>query len=638
MNQLSTATPLLSAVAPRLLAAVLTSLMVWTAVLPTSQAQQQGGAQAGSSSFGHLLAPEPDPESLSPWELDEPWDFSPYRVQIWLACDDPRGRADRLAAPLHEYLDRDFSAVWRLGIADAPGAVRIAASRNMAALNYESVTAADPVFAIKRDHEDAPRIRFISDVGRYVQRCLGTEDRITEVVARASEAGAADLGGAAKVLQAIDGDALAVVRAWAEEGTEAILTSRGMALGLRDPEAKLIAPPIPDLVTETIDRNDKLMIVHIDTLPWPWQVSAVEVDCLMRHFSVVHRRECSNPNRLAEVVGRTVSEVFAPNLRIEDAGQKSAVALVRAGGLIIDEESPARVRENDVFVPMLRKNDRNGDPLGVGPLDWAYLLVKQVDQTRVDLDYHAGKPGGLQGRKNKRTFRTATRVRPFGDHTMVRLHAKGNPNQPLIGYEFYDRELDGKEMTFAGRADWDGRLRVEKTDAPLRLLYVKNGGAVLAKLPVVAGHSELEVADLVGDDQRLRAEAYVRGTENLILDSVAIRQILAARIRRAIEQDRMADAEELLEELRATPSYEKIAGDMGRKLVQLQGRNRVEQMKIDQMFARTREVLVKSINPQIIRQVGEEVMAAKRGEAPPTANDDGGDQDAESDDEASSAD
>jgi len=547
----------------------------------------------------------------------QPWDFDPYRVQIWLAGNDPRASAALLAEPLREFLDRDFMSLWTLQISDAPVSVAVAAARDMSTLNYESITAADPVIAVKRDHPEAPRIRFATDVGTYLKRTYSTQDRIDAVLARAEASGRAGLGGAATTFEAITGDALMLASLWEDESTEALLINRGMAKRLTEPAAKILSLPLDNLATETIEHNDKLFIVHIESRRLPWIVSVVEVDCLMRSFSVVHRVELINPAHLATAVGRAVTAVFAPVIRIEDAGARNAVGLVRAHGLITDENSPAAVRVDDFFVPMVRKNDRNGDPVAIGPLDWAFLHVKEVDGARLQLDLHAGKSGGLQGRQNKRTFRTATRVRTLADSTIVRLHAKRNPNAPLIGYEFYEKAIDSTQMTFVGRADWDGRLRIEKTDFPLRLLYVKNGGAVLAKLPVIPGQSELEVADLLGDDQRLRAEAYIRGTQKAIVDLVAVRQLFSSRIRSRLEQGQVAEAKKLLEDLRAEPNYDKIADAMERKQTQFAGNTPAERAKIAQMFSQTRNMLVKNINEQIIRELEDLVFAAeKRGPAP----------------------
>jgi len=557
------------------------------------------------------------PDGQSEAEVVEPpWDFWPYRVQIWIASDDLRVSAEHLAKPLADFLDRDFAAIWRLSIDDAPLSIRTAARRGLDRLTYNSITSADPVIALKRNHIDAPRIRFIADVATYVKKLYATSGRIAEVIERGKAVDNERLSGAAKLFQAVDGDALAVVEKWADPAVEAIVTDRGIATNLKDPQAKLISLPIDNLVADTIEASDKLFIVHVETSHLPWTISVVELDCLMRNFSVVHQRTVSSPRLLVSVMGQAITEVFSPLIRIEDAGAKTAKGLVRAHGLITAEKSPAHVAKDDFFVPMTRKNDRNGDPIQIGPLDWAYLHVKEVDGAKLEMDYHAGKAGGLQGRQNKRTFRTATRVRPLDDSTTVRLHVQRNPTAPLVGYEIYERGLASTEMTFVGRTDWDGRIDIPKSDLAMRLLYVKNGGAVLARLPVVPGQSALEVADLFGDDQRLRAEAYIRGTQNAIVDLVAIRQLFAARIRMRLEAGQLKEAQDLLETLRNEPTYEKIAADMGRKLLQLKGRNSGEQAKIDRMFAQTREMLVKNISPALIRELEEAVLAAGKGSPP----------------------
>ena len=149
----------------------------------------------------------------------------------------------------------------------------------------------------------------------------------------------------------------------------------------------------------------------------------------------------------------------------------------------------------------------------------------------------SGRAGGLQGRKNKRTFRTALRVRPFQEASTVRLHLQKDPNTPMIGYELYEKELKSTKMTFVGRTDWDGRLRIEPNEDPLRLLYVKNGGAVLARLPIVAGLHEWDVADLSGDDTRLQAEAYIRGVQNSIIDLVAVRELFSDTVATGTRRD-----------------------------------------------------------------------------------------------------
>lgn len=601
-----------------------TVIALFIALGPTAPAR--GQEPNGDAAVQTDPASETDPDAEVETKEVQPFDFDPYRTLIWVASDSPRVCADTLRDDLQKVLDRDFHAVWRTKIEDAPMSVASMAMRVLSEVNFDTLAATDPVIAVKRSHGDAVRIRFAGDVGRYASSILTTTGRMEEIRARLAGDPDSPKNAWLRILHAIEGDAVALKDAWAKEDTEAILVSRGMAETLTEPEAKIIVPPITGQVIDAAEAYDKIFIVRIRTATSPMKVESVEFDTLMRYFGDTSQATVSSFNLLPEVVGATLRDVFAPVARIDDAGKSNAVGLVRASGLVTDKNSPALVDVGDVLVPMVRKDDRNGNPISIGPLDWAYLLAKELDGRRVKMDFHAGRAGGLQGRKNARTHRVGLRIRPRKDQTLLRLHAKGDPNQPLIGYEIYEKELEGKSMTFIGRTDWNGRLDVEPTDEqPLRLLYVKNGGAVLARLPMVPGHHEKMVADLGGDDMRLQAESYIRGVQNSIIDLLAIRELFKARIMMRLERGDLEPAEELLEVLRNQPTNERLANDMGKRqseFIKAIGKNANQQRKVDEMFSVTREMLTKHINPKLVRDLEEAVIVAKEngGKLPPKSD------------------
>lgn len=579
---------------------------------------ESSGATETAESTVAAVAPTTGTDDASQLELEEfedPWDYSPYRVLVWLVSDDPQLDAASIDESLREYLDRDFSSLWRLDIVDAPPAVASAARRDIDTMDYDSITASDPVIAVKRDHSDAVRIRSPSNVGQYVETVLSTQQRIDEVTRRSVEMGDETISGIKPRLKVVEGDALAVAALWANEDTEAILVSRGLAATLTEPEPKMIAPEISDMVGQTVEQYDKVFVVRVHHGRPPNQVDAVEFDVLMRHFgSVVRTHSLTHRGRI-DKVGEALTRAFRPVVRIENAGQRNAVGLLRAGGLILDEESPANVRVNDVLEPMTRKNDRNDNPILIGPLGWAFLYVDEIEGRDIKMDFYAGRAGGLQGRKNKRTFRMALKVQPQGESTLLRLHLQREPDFPLIGYEIYEKELKSTDMTFVGRTDWDGRLMIHRTERPFRLLYVKNGGAVLARLPLVPGLYPIQVADLSGDDMRLQAEAYIRGVQNAIVDLVAIRELFKARIQMRLERGEMEKAEALMEALRQQPSNEKLATEMGKRqtdfIKALGNKNANQRRKVDEMFTTTRELLSKHINPAMIRDLEKMLITAR---------------------------
>ncbi len=103
-----------------------------------------------------------------------------------------------------------------------------------------------------------------------------------------------------------------------------------MAEKLKSPEAKIIELPLNDLVGQTILDHDKVFVVDVDAQSVPIQVKVLEIDCLMRHFSPVIRAEAADFQVLPEVIGQAVIQAFAPVVRIEDAGLKDAIGMVRA--------------------------------------------------------------------------------------------------------------------------------------------------------------------------------------------------------------------------------------------------------------------------------------------------------------------
>jgi|GEM_PF-1309769 len=583
-----------------------------------------------------------------------PWDYDPYKVLIWYVNDDDSVDFASLQKQIQAVLDRDFQAVWRVDYAVAPSSVATAAKRGMSSLTYDLITAADPVIAVRRDHPDAVRIRVAKNISDYVPKVYSTEDRAEEVMRKAIAIGNDDFDGIKEKLEIISGDEFAVRELWNETETdalstenagtdssnsegvagsdsskaEAILVSRGIANTL-NPEAKLIVPRISDLVGEIIENYDKVFIVSVVNQRSPTEVEVVEFDTLMRHFGPVAKVKSFNRSFLPRAVALGLTKAFGPMVRIENAGQRSALGLVRAGGLVREkdrESSPAWIRVGDVLEPMTRKNDRNGDPIMIGPLDWAYLHVTELDghnDRNVQMDFYSGRGGGLQGRKNKRTFKTALKVRPQLESTEMRLHLQRDPDFPLIGYELYQKDLESGDMTFVGRTNWNGLLVVEPSDERLRLMYVKNGGAILARLPIVPGLYPRVVADLSGDDIRLQAEAYIRGAQNSIIDLVAIRELFKARILLRLERGEMEKAEELLTALRDQPTSEGLYGAIGKKqqeFINLLGtKNANQSRKVDEMFSNTRDLLQKHITPKLVQDLELDYIEAQKngGKLPP---------------------
>lgn len=157
---------------------------------------------------------------------------------------------------------------------------------------------------------------------------------------------------------------------------------------------------------------------------------------------------------------------------------------------------------------------------------------------------------------------------------------------------------------------------------PLLLLYVKQGSAVLAMLPVVPGLELVETAELPDDQRRLLAEAFVRGFQGEILDVVGMRNLLAAKVKQQVAQDQRDAAKATVEELRQLKNYTQMADELEaiqRRMldetdgpIPLAAKNR-----IDGMFQATRTMLQKYLQDDLMTQSEQAVAAAAQPEPQP---------------------
>ena len=587
-------------------------------VAGSASAADVDGANAAVGDPGAEIAETPSPTPATPSDpgsdeaaaIDRPFDYDPYRVLIWVAA--PESEVEPLREPLNTSLSRYFDALWRSQVRPMPRTLATIIRRDLRGLDYESIIAADPVIAVKKTHPESVRIRTPQNVAQYIGKIVARPRAIEEVqtdLDQQDSSLAASLQPKWSPLE--PGQTLA--ETWTDDSSEAILTTRGAAAFLNDPSPKLIAPPLSSGIADVIEDFDKIFLVDLHPHADRTEIAVVEMDVLMRHFGAPVLRSVANAGLVPDHMAAAITESFRPLVRIEEAGRKDATGLVRGGGLIVSEDHPALIRAGDILEPMIRKDDRNGVPFVVGPMDWAFLVVTEAEPRIVQADFWSGRAGSLQGRKNKRTFRMGLRVKPRGRGSQLRLHAKGDEDEALIGYEIYEKDLETEEMNFVGRTDWDGRLQIEPTDKPFRLLYVKNGGAVLARLPIVPGLHERDVANLTGDDDRLEAEAFVKGVQNQIIDLVAVRELFKARVNMRLQRGEMDKAEELMVELRRQPDSRELNDSIAKRQVVFLEKieNASQRKKVDLMFSTTQDLLAQFINPKLLQDLESNLLKAR---------------------------
>lgn len=352
---------------------------------------------------------------------------------------------------------------------------------------------------------------------------------------------------------------------------------------------------------------DKLMLLTVRPEDGGYLVACRELDCHARSFAPVAVDHVRQRPLLAKACARTVAGAFSPLARVEQSRGRSATVRVRAGGLVRHDHSISRVDEGAIFRPVIRKSDRQGklEVDGIEEIEWTYLRASKPRQQRYvwDCDVWSAMRNPLAGRASARIEKLALGVRPASDSTRLKLVGKNGNSQPLEGYEIFAKKPRSPDTDAASTAqrlgvtDWRGIIPVPAADQPLRLLYVKNGTHLIARLPVVPGLLPQVTAALPSDDNRLEAEAFVKGMETTVMDLVARREILAKRIERRLNQGEIDAARQLLEDMKSFQTKDDLELLLSnRQRAAFASANPLEQRRIDRMLSGTRILLNQYLN------------------------------------------
>ncbi len=358
-------------------------------------------------------------------------------------------------------------------------------------------------------------------------------------------------------------------------------------------------------------RGDKLYLVVINADPLGFSVRARELDCATHTWGRVIERRVRQPAHIPNESFLAVAEAFSPLVRIEKTKEKIAVARLRAGGLIVRDESPALISPGDVLRPIVRTNDRLGQPRGIQPIPWTFLRVNSRRAAELECDIHSGLRSPISTRGGRRTENFALGVHPADQPTELKLQARGTESQPLAGYEIYSQNLETSDAELLGLTDWRGTISVPPTEQRLRVLYVKNGGQLLARLPLVPGLEPQQTATVADDAQRLEAEGVVTSLQNSFMDTVAQRQVMAVRIRKRITEKKLDEADKLLAEMRTLPTQYDYSRMLDQQRQRFNSADRNTQAKIDVLFTDTRLAVSKYLDPSLIDGLTRELSQAK---------------------------
>jgi len=369
-------------------------------------------------------------------------------------------------------------------------------------------------------------------------------------------------------------------------------------------------------------RADKLVIVAVRGTHQGYLVLVRELDVATQQWGDLHQFTAGQIDAVPPLALVGVARAVRPIARIERVEGRTVVARLRAGGLIVDPNSPAMVDAGSVLQPVVRRNARSGEPMpgGIYAPSWSYLAVESRADTAITCSLHSGYGSVIPVKGGPRTERLALGIKPYYSATRLELRARqpvspGRPpasGRPLPGYEVFVKNPGDETTELVGLTDDQGGIDLQPAENPLRLFYIRNGGQLLARLPLVVGHYPTATANVLDDDPRLQAEAYVKAMQSRVMDLVARREILAVRIRNRLKKGDYAEARQLVEEFRSLPNR----GQLTRELEDTQRRmgtaTGITAQRIEKLFQDGQRLLQKFLDPATAEQLAREVAEAEK--------------------------
>ncbi|TWT32152.1 hypothetical protein [Blastopirellula retiformator] len=470
--------------------------------------------------------------SLSQTALAAPWEFDPYRVEVWIAADDPRLLSDSAQQQVREKIEQRSwiaaKAVWQVDVLPCPAPLRWDAFHKLG----EMTQPVNPQTA------DAP--------------------------------------------------------------------------------------------------VDKIILVTIQSQSPQLQMAARQFDVRTQRWSGVHREQIGSLRLVSITAVDLLRRCFEPIGKIERIDESEALVVMKAQGLADTPDSPAIVPNGSALTVAMRRLNRTGqlEKNGVQMIDWTVLEVLADQFNFKKCEILSGFRRPLSGRKSIRVERLAVAVKPAYQQT--ELHVRSREGSPLPGYEIYAKDTQSGESERLAATDDHGVVGLpQDPQHPFRLLYVRSGGSLLARLPLVPGLESELTATVTDNARQVEAEGFVLGWRRKMLDVIARRELIADRIRRRIEEGDVEGAEKWLVEMQEMTKINDLLYQFRQaKNDFLEGGDASDQRtsaQITQLFDKAQQLASKSYNRNLERDLADEVQKMRKASdsfggdaAAPTSSDDFG--------------
>ena len=341
---------------------------------------------------------------------------------------------------------------------------------------------------------------------------------------------------------------------------------------------------------------------HDDISPCGWSATIRELDVRTQLFGEIRQVDAAYLSQLPELLFEGITTSLTPIARIVQVDETAIMLEERAGELLALQETLPSVSQRQVLIPLTRTNDRDGNPQLIRRVDWTFLSVDENSDGLLSTTMQTGLRSPINSRMRPRHQQLALLAKPNDDHTTIHFASYISRDMPLPICDVLESVPDRKQAVNIGTTSLWGEFRIDYLpERPVRLLFVRNGTNLIARIPVMPGVDRVLTAEVPVADSTLHAESLVLGIQEEILDTLATRQILvsqAVTFRQRSDRKGFDDTVLKLRQLKTQQNYE---SELNILKLQLPYDDSISRRRIETMIEQTRKLVRDSLPPVEVR-------------------------------------
>ena len=367
---------------------------------------------------------------------------------------------------------------------------------------------------------------------------------------------------------------------------------------LRQTLLKSQEPDIPP----TWEQYDKLFLIVVksqtDSATVGWSATIRECDVRTRNFGEIRHIHVAQLSQLPEHLFCGIMGTLTPVARVVRVEENRILLEERAGELLAIQDVLPMVAEQQVMLPIVRSNDRDGNPQQIRRIDWTFLSVDRNSDGLLSTTMHTGLRSPINTRMRLRHWQLALLAKPTGDHTTIHFASYVSRDMPLPICDILESLPGRKQAIKIGSTDSRGEFRIDfQPERPVRLLYVRNGTNLIARIPIMPGIDSSLAAEVPIADSTLHAESLVLGIQEEILDIVATRQILVAQAITYRQRSDRKGFDDTILKLRRLKTRQIFQTELNLLKLQLPYDDPVSRRRIETMLEQSRNLVQESLPP-----------------------------------------